>query len=50
MKLVKKKYNKKKRRRNKCTRQLPNFRNIVSIYLIAFEYALIAKESFSKER
>ena len=43
-KLVNKKL--KEKEENNCTRKLSNVRNILSIYLIAFEYALIAKESF----
>ena len=30
--------------KNNCTKKLSNVRNIISIYLVAFEYALIAKE------
>ena len=36
----------KEKEENNCTRKLSNLCNIISIYLIAFEYVLIAKESF----
>ena len=44
MKLVEKKI--KGEEEKDSTRKLSNVRIIISIYLIAFEYALIAKESF----
>ena len=40
----------KKEKENNYTIKLSNVRNIISIYFIAFEYALIAKESFLKRR